>query len=38
MIARVIVPPSLSGKGWEAGLEEIGDRLNLDISVSSIPT
>jgi glycine cleavage system transcriptional repressor len=37
MIARVIVPPSLSGKGWEAGLEEIGDRLNLDIRVSALP-
>ena len=37
MMARVIVPPSLSGKGWEVGLEEIGDRMNLDISVSALP-
>src|SRR5271165_998000 len=36
MKARVIVPPSLSGKGWEAGLEEIGDRMNLDIRVSDL--
>jgi hypothetical protein len=36
MMARVIVPPSLSGKGWEAGLEEIGDRMNLDIRVSAV--
>jgi len=37
MMARVIVPPSLSGKSWETGLEEIGDRLNLDIHVSALP-
>ena len=36
MMARVIVPPSLAGKGWEAGLEEIGDRMNLDITVSAL--
>jgi glycine cleavage system transcriptional repressor len=36
MMARVIVPPDLSGKGWEAGLDEIGDRMNLDIRVSDL--
>jgi glycine cleavage system transcriptional repressor len=36
MNARVIVPPGLSGKGWEAGLDEIGDRMNLDIRVSDL--
>jgi glycine cleavage system transcriptional repressor len=34
MTARVVVPPGLSGTDWEAGLEEIGGRLNLDIKVS----
>ncbi len=34
MTAQVIVPPALTGKGWEAGLEAIGSRLNLDITVS----
>src|SRR3954464_6505938 len=36
MKTRVIVPPSLSGKGWEAGLDELGDRRNLDIRVSDL--
>jgi glycine cleavage system transcriptional repressor len=36
MTARVIVPPNLSRRVWEAGLEEIGDRMNLDISVSDL--
>jgi glycine cleavage system transcriptional repressor len=36
MTARVIVPPSLSGKAWEAGLDEIGDRMNLEIRVSDL--
>lgn len=35
MMARVIVPPSLSAKGWEAGLEKIGELMNLDIRVSA---
>ncbi len=34
MTAQVVVPPSLAGSGWEAGLEEIGDRLNLEIRVA----
>jgi glycine cleavage system transcriptional repressor len=37
MTARVVVPPGLSGTGWEAGLEEIGGRLNLDVRVSARP-
>jgi glycine cleavage system transcriptional repressor len=36
MMARVIVPPSLAGKSWEAGLKEIGDRMNLDITMSAL--
>ena len=35
MTARVVVPPGLSGKAWEAGLEGIGSRMNLDIQVSA---
>ena len=37
MTARVVVPPDLSGKGWEAGLDQISDRMNLDIKVSALP-
>ncbi len=37
MTARVIVPPELAAKPWQAGLEEIGDRLNLDIKLSDLP-
>jgi glycine cleavage system transcriptional repressor len=36
MMARVIVPPSLSVKGWQAGLEETSDRMNLDITVAGL--
>jgi len=36
MTARVIVPPDLPRRAWEAGLEEIGDRMNLDISVADL--
>ena len=35
MTAQVVVPPGLSGTDWEAGLEEIGGRMNLDIRVSA---
>jgi glycine cleavage system transcriptional repressor len=35
MTAQVVVPPSLAGRDWEAGLEEIGDRMNLEIRVSA---
>lgn len=37
MTAEVVVPPGLAGSGWEAGLEEIGGRMNLDIRVSAPP-
>jgi glycine cleavage system transcriptional repressor len=33
MTASVAVPPDLSGQGWEAGLEEISSRMNLEIRV-----
>ena len=36
MRAVVAVPPGLSGSGWEAGLEAIGGRLNLDITAVSM--
>ena len=36
MTARVVVPPSLAETGWEAGLDEISGRLNLDIMVSAL--
>ena len=36
MVAEVIVPPGGSVAGWESGLEEIGGRLNLDITVSAL--
>ena len=35
MTAQVVAPPTLAGQGWEAGLEEIADRLNLEIRVSA---
>jgi glycine cleavage system transcriptional repressor len=34
MIALVAVPPELSGRNWEAALEEAGHRLQVDINVS----
>jgi glycine cleavage system transcriptional repressor len=33
MTAHVVVPPSLAGQGWEAGLEKIGGDRNLEIRV-----
>ena len=35
MTAQVVVPPGVSAREWEAGLEAIGGRLNLDITVSA---
>jgi glycine cleavage system transcriptional repressor len=35
MRAQVVAPPALVGQGWEAGLQEIADRMNLEIRVSS---
>jgi glycine cleavage system transcriptional repressor len=37
MTAHVVAPPTLAGQGWEAGLEEIADRMNLEIRVSPLP-
>ncbi len=34
MTALLSVPPDLSDTGWEAGLQEIGTLLNLDIQIS----
>ncbi len=34
MTAQVVVPPEPLREDWEAGLEEIGGRLNLDIRVA----
>jgi glycine cleavage system transcriptional repressor len=31
MTALVVVPPDLSGQGWEAGLEQLGNHRNLEI-------
>jgi glycine cleavage system transcriptional repressor len=36
MTAQIVAPPSLAGTGWEAGLEEIADRVNLEIRVSPL--
>jgi glycine cleavage system transcriptional repressor len=36
MTAQVVVPPDLSGRDWEAGLEQIGSRMNLEIRVFEI--
>jgi glycine cleavage system transcriptional repressor len=36
MTAQVVVPPGLASQGWEAGLEEIASRLNLEIWVSAL--
>jgi glycine cleavage system transcriptional repressor len=33
MIALVMAPPDMPSKDWEAGLDDIGHRLNLDIEV-----
>jgi glycine cleavage system transcriptional repressor len=36
MTAAVAVPPDLSGRGWEAGLDEISGRMNLEIRVAEL--
>jgi glycine cleavage system transcriptional repressor len=36
MTAEVAVPPGLTDQGWEAGLQEIGNRLNLEINVTNL--
>lgn len=35
MTAEVAVPPDLAGHGWEVGLGELGERLNLEIRLSA---
>ena len=35
MTALVVVPPDLSATNWQAGLQSIGGRMNLDISISA---
>ena len=35
MSAVVFVPPGLSKKDWQSDLEEVADRLNVEIKVSS---
>jgi glycine cleavage system transcriptional repressor len=35
MTARIVVPPNLSSQDWKAGLEEIGNQRNLEISVGT---
>lgn len=37
MAASVIVPPALSEEDWQAGLREVGSRMNVDIEVSPMP-
>jgi glycine cleavage system transcriptional repressor len=36
MTAHVVVPPSLAGQGWEAGIESIGGRMNLETKVFAV--
>ncbi len=36
MTARVAVPPDLAGQDWEAGLETLGDEMNLEIHVGPV--
>ena len=36
MTAEVVVPPSLAGQNWEAGLEELSHQLNLEIRVARV--
>jgi glycine cleavage system transcriptional repressor len=38
MTAHVVAPPTLAGHGWEAGLDEIADRMNLEIRVDRCAT
>ena len=36
MTAHVAVPPGLSRRDWEAGLDDISGRMNLEIAVSAL--
>jgi hypothetical protein len=33
MTALVAVPPSLEGQDWQSALEEVGQRLNVEVRV-----
>jgi glycine cleavage system transcriptional repressor len=35
MTAHILVPPSLSGQGWEVGLQDLASLMNLEIRLSS---
>jgi glycine cleavage system transcriptional repressor len=35
MTAQILVPPGLSDAGWEAELENLGSRMNLEITVAT---
>ena len=37
MTAEVVVPPALATDDWEAGLQDVAGRLNVDIAVSRAP-
>jgi glycine cleavage system transcriptional repressor len=37
MVALVAVPPSLEGTNWEAGLDEVADRQNVEVRVFPAP-
>jgi glycine cleavage system transcriptional repressor len=36
MSARVAVPPGLKGESWESRLDEVGQRLNVEIDVAEV--
>ncbi|HEY6873647.1 MAG TPA: ACT domain-containing protein [Geobacteraceae bacterium] len=36
MTALVAVPPALADQGWQAALEEVGNRLNVEITVTDL--
>ena len=36
MTATIAIPPALAGKEWEADLHGVGDRLNVEITVSPV--
>ena len=35
MAARVAVPPSVAGQDWQAGLDDVANRLNVEIKVTA---
>jgi glycine cleavage system transcriptional repressor len=36
MTAEIAVPPRLAGQGWDAGLEDLGSHLNVEIRVAEV--